>query len=187
MATLPVVGLVDVTKHGIGPIEAGDTLEVPCAVLPLGRLTVPMGEISYFSLTGTTVDVTAVSDGATNFVKCAVTSTFDAGGYEFDNGGSDTGRLRYTGATTKMFHCASTLSFGGGASSTLVLAVAKNGSAVLESRAIMKMASGGDARSTALHQMVELDTNDYIELWVGNLTNTTDPTIYTMNLFAMGM
>lgn len=154
---------------------------------PEDRILVPMGEVSYFSLTGTVVAIAAASDGLTNFVKAAPVSVLTAESYEFDNGGANNARLRYTGAVTKMFHCASTLSFGGGAGDTLALAIAKNGAVIPESRAIMQMAPGGDPRSTALHQMVELGTNDYIELWVANITDASDPTVYTMNLFAMGM
>lgn len=167
--------------------RAGDTAHIPAVALPDERLLVPMGELSYFSLTGTAVTIAAASDGTTNFVKAAPATAFSMDSYAFDNGGSDNGRLRYTGAATRMFHCASTLSFGGNANDTLCLAIAKNGSVVLESRAIMKMAAGGDARSTALHQMVELAPNDYIELWVANLTDADDPTVFTMNLFAMGV
>lgn len=41
--------------------------------------------------------------------------------------------------------------------------------------------------STALHVMAELATNDYLELYIGNLTDADDFTIKTLNLFALGM
>lgn len=187
MALHTLVVLDDEAKNGIRAATVGDTIIVPCGFHPLDRVMVPMGEISYFSLTGTNIAIAAASDGLTNFVKVAPATVFSPGEHDSDNGGADNGRLRYIGSATRMFHCASTLSFGGNANDTLCLAIAKNGTVIPESRAIMKMAAGGDARSTALHQMVELGTNDYIELFVANLTDADDPTVFTMNLFAMGV
>ena len=44
-----------------------------------------------------------------------------------------------------------------------------------------------DTQSTALHCMMELATNDYIELFVGNMNDADDFVIKTLNIFAMGM
>ena len=52
---------------------------------------------------------------------------------------------------------------------------------------IQKITTSGDTQSTALHCMMELATNDYIELYVGNMTDADDFIIKTLNIFAMGM
>lgn len=151
------------------------------------RLMQPMGEVSYFSTTGTVVTIAAQSNGSTNMVVVSPASTFvnDSG---FDNGGSNNGRLRYTGATTRMFHVACTISIApAAANDTFVFGVAKNGTVVASSKVLIKATNALDARSTAMHVMVELATNDYLELYVGNTTDADDVTVLTLNLFAMGM
>jgi hypothetical protein len=67
-----------------------------------GRLMLPMGEVSYFDTTGTAVAIAAQSDGSTNMVVVAPASTLNADS-EFDNGGSNNGRLRYTGISQECF------------------------------------------------------------------------------------
>jgi len=156
---------------------------------PSGRVIVPMGEIGYVNMTGTLVTISALSDGSTNLVKAAPVTALSAGCFQFDNGGADNGRLRYTGATTKMFHCAVTVSFDGEGAGTnvYVFAITKNGVAMSGCKVLQSIAAVGDIQSTALHCMAELATNDYIELYVGNTTDTDDITIKSMNIFALGM
>jgi hypothetical protein len=156
-------------------------------VRPISRLIVPMGEISYFDTTGTTISIASTSDGSTNMVVVNPTTALSTS-YEFDNGGSNNGRLRYTGTTTKMFHIACTISIASTAANDLfVFGVAKNGSVVAASKVLMKVIGAADTQSTALHLMVEMATNDYLELYVGNTTDTDDLVVKTLNLFAMGM
>ena len=156
---------------------------------PVGRLELPMGEINYFNLTGTTIAIVSASTtGLDNTVKFGGATALTAGGYEFDNGGADNGRLRYTGATTRMFHVAGSVSFSGGNSDTFTIMFAKNGTVVSTSSVAMrKMGTGGDVGSTAIHGFVTLATNDYLEVNFGNLTDADDPTVHSLNVFAMGM
>jgi hypothetical protein len=171
----------------IGLYNAGTTTLVGNTT-PVGRLVVPMGEINYFSLVGTAVSIAGVSDGSTNLVKAAPTTALTTGAYQFDNGGANDGRLRYTGATTKMFHVAASVSFSGGNGDTFVVGFLKNGSLVTTAtRVLRKMGASGDVGSTALHADIELATNEYIEVAFGNTTDTDDPTVHALNLFALGM
>ena len=101
-------------------------------------------------------------------------------GEDEDNGGEDNGRLRYTGATTRMFHVASSISFGGGNSDKFVVGMAKTGTVIAASKIQRVMGAGGDIGSTAIHVMAEMATNDYLEVFFGNMTDTDDPTVYTM-------
>jgi len=52
---------------------------------------------------------------------------------------------------------------------------------------VVQDSSWGQAQRSALHVMISLAENDYLELFVGNLTDTSDPTILSLNLFGMGM
>jgi hypothetical protein len=151
-----------------------------------GRLMVPMGEVSYFDTTGTSVTVPSQSDGSTNMVVVPVVTTgnFD---HEFDNGGADNGRLRYTGTTTKTFHVALTWSaVAATAGDKFVLAAAKNGTPIAASKVIQTFA-GANVNGNAIHVMTTLATNQYLELYVGNLTAGRDLTVENLNIFAMGM
>jgi len=146
----------------------------------------PMAEIAYFNTTGSNITITAISDGSTNMVKCNPATTLENSS-SFDNGGADDGRLRYTGIPTKHFHTAVTISFAAtGTNDIFVIGIAKNGTADEDCKVLQKISVAGDTQSTALHCMIELETNDYIELYVGNMSSTDDFTIKTLNIFAAG-
>jgi hypothetical protein len=150
-----------------------------------GRLLLPMGEVNYFSTTGTAISIATVSDGSTNMVLVNPTTTLanDSG---FDS--PSAGRLRYTGAETRMFHVACTISFApDSANDVFVIGVAKNGTVLPTSKVLQKVSNAADTNSTAMHVMVSLSTNDYLEAYAGNVTDADDFTIKTLTLFAMGM
>jgi hypothetical protein len=165
--------------------EAGAT--ITSDVTFSGRAILPMGEVSYFSMTGTAIAIAASSDGSSNMVMAnpATTLNMDTG---FDNGGANNGRLRYIGTATKMFHVACTISIApAAANDVFVFGIAKNGTVVSASKILLQAINASQARSTAMHVMVELATNDYIELYIGNTTDADDCTVHSLNLFAMGM
>ena len=176
---LPFDPAIDVTFTGDVSLE-GTTTSV-------GRLMLPMGEVSYFDTTGTAVVIAAQSDGSTNMVKAAPTTAgnFD---HEFDNGGANNGRLRYTGAVTKSFHVAVTWSIlgGGAATDNIVIAVAQNGTPVAAGK-VLQGVTNANIQGNALHVMLSLATNQYIEVYFGNLTDTDDIVLKSLNIFAMGM
>jgi hypothetical protein len=154
---------------------------------PSEKLNLPMGEISYFSTTGTAIAIATVSDGSTNMVKVDPVTTLN-NEMEFDNGGADDGRLRYIGAATKTFHVASTISFAPAtANDVFVVGIAKNGTVIVGSKILAQATTANGIRSTALHSMISLANNDYVELYVGNITDADDFVIHTLNIFAMGM
>jgi hypothetical protein len=145
----------------------------------------PMGEISYFSTTGKSISILSTSNGTSNLVACDPSTVFD-GSVEFDS--PSVGKLRYIGNKTKSFHVACTISVApvNTANDSYVFAVGKNGVAIPSSKVIQKLPNN-DTQSTAMHVMVELKTNDYLELYAGNLTSSGDVYIKTLNLFALGM
>ena len=63
----------------------------------------------------------------------------------------------------------------------------RNGVVASACKVIQSIAVSSATESTALHCMVSLSTNDYIELYAGNLTDTDDIIVKTINLFAMGL
>lgn len=149
----------------------------------------PMGEISCIGNSTATV----ITTGST-WTKFGVTTTLNVSD-EFDS--PSAGRLRYTGETTKTFHCGATISVKGAGANDVVKAILyKNGgvnanneytsgTALTNGTTHQKLGSAGDVASTAIHIMVELAKNDYVELAVMNDTDADDVTITDMNLFAM--
>lgn len=145
------------------------------------------GEASYFSTTGTTITIDAASNGTTNMVKVAPVTGF-VGFANFDNGGSNNGRIRYTADYPNTFHVAVTISIASTApNDNFVYGIAKNGQIIQSSKVIVKITNAGDTRSTALHVATTLNKNDYLELYVGNLDDADDAIVKTLNVFALGM
>lgn len=136
--------------------------------------------LSYFDLTGTVVPIIGISDGVTNLVKIAPTTTLDAASALFDSPAA--ARLRYTGAESRLFVVTFSTSFNGPASSEMVLTLAKNGSALTTSKIIATGTAGTLAVGNTT--LVSLITNDYLEVFIGNTTNVNDPTVKTLTIEA---
>jgi hypothetical protein len=150
----------------------------------------PMGEVSYFSTTGTTVGITlqTTDGGLTNMVSCGPTSIFAGMPMDFDNGGSNNGTLRYIGRTPRLCHIACTISVSPvTANDEFVFGVAKNGTVYVSSKIIQRMGATTDAQSTAMHVVIPLNYGDYLNLYVGNMVGTGDVKVKSLNLFALGM
>ena len=146
----------------------------------------PVGEISFFDIASITfANITAISNGSTNMVICAPVTNFVQRG-EFSM--PQNGRLQYTGATTKTFHIACTISMRSTAgSNTFVFGLAKNGQVEPASK-ILNYLTTTSRQSTSLHLMATMSRGDYLELYVGDLTsNVNDATIYSLNIVAIGM
>jgi hypothetical protein len=154
-------------------------------ITPTGRIMVPMGESSYFSTSGTLITMSSVSDGSSNMVSVNPATALTAGVYEFDNGGANDGTLRYMGASTKMFHIAVTIS---GTPQTgnnvFVFGVALNGTVITTGKVL---GSSSGTQFSSLHIMLMLDYTDEIQLWMGNVSDSKNFTVKSLNFFAMGM
>ena len=59
---------------------------------------------------------------------------------------------------------------------------AKNGTILPESKQSRKIANGLDIGAIALSGVVELAPNDYVEVWVENINDTTTITAESLNL-----
>lgn len=190
-ADVTIVGTIDgKTNHKL--IGGGESLTLICDTVDwkiVGGLEyAPMGEISFFSTTGTLTGAfaAATTDGIANMKKCAVLSVFDGQG--FDNGGANDGRLRYTGDEMKHFHIACTISIAPSVNNqNLIFAVAKNGVVIPASRVIQRTGQTSDIQSTAIHVAEHMMKGDFLELWAGNMSAASEVRIHSINLFAMGM
>jgi len=145
-----------------------------------------MGEVEYFSTTGTSVTIASASDGSTNMVAAVVASETMTSLY-FDNGGANTGRIRYIGKKPRMLHLACSISMTPAISNDqFVMGIAKNGTVDPDCKAIQKMGTTSDTQSTALHCMTEVVYGDYMELYVGNMSGARNVTIKSLNIGVVG-
>ena len=150
-----------------------------------------MGELSVAENAVATVITTQSA-----YTRCDEADTLTTGATDFDK--PQAGRLRYTGAATKMFHVGCTFSCSNGNNIIVKSVIYKNGTvnvnneytggtAMTAGTVEQKISVAGDIVSTAIHVFIELAQNDYIEMAIANLTDTGDITTKHMNLFAMEM
>ena len=102
--------------------------------------------------------------------------------FRFDTDGTDN-RMRYTGTKTRTFTFVCTLSMTSeNTGETVKLYVYKNGIKLPSSEISRRVAGNADIGAAALSGSVVLSTNDYIELWVENISTAADITIESMNI-----
>lgn len=150
----------------------------------------PMGEVSIND--NLTATVITTSSTWTLFNETTSLSGLD---FEFDS--PQAGRIRYTGTTTKNFHCGVTISISPTNNNDTIKAViykngGVNGSDELTSGTALtsgivetKLGTSTDVQSTAIHVFVQLVTNDYVELALQNTTGTGNLTIKHANIFCL--
>lgn len=193
--TTNILNITDAGKVGVGTTTPGTALYVIGTITATGEITSrnngmivkleppPMGEI-YFTnnATSTTIATTSV------YVKASGMSSFDSNSMYFGTSNTNN-RLVYTGTATKVFHVAMTASYVCAANKIISIVIGKNGTTTGMEKSIIKdtMNTANDSESTAIHVMPQLAKNDYIEIFVTNLSDTTAVTLQTMNMFAMGM
>ncbi len=103
-------------------------------------------------------------------------------------------RLRYTGLIPYHMHIACSISMTA-AGNNLKASFkmfhwddsASSGAVADGSEVNRFIGTGADEGSTAVHWDVVMDTNDYLEMHIANLTNTDNITLSNLYLFAMGM
>ena len=93
-------------------------------------------------------------------------------------------RLIYKGKKERFFKYTATMSVsvGNGANGdTFNFYIYKNGSKLVESKQTRKF-SNSDIEAISISGIINLDTDDYIEVWVENMTNTDPITFDSLNL-----
>lgn len=142
--------------------------------LAAGIIAPAYGAINYFNTTGVSVNITSISDGTSNLVVVPSVTTLDPDSTLFDS--PVPGRIRFTGPSSRRFVATFNVSFTGPASSEIVITLAKNGSAIGTSKIIQGVGPSSTTQSSSATTQVALSTNDYLEVYIGNLSNTSDPT-----------
>ena len=91
-------------------------------------------------------------------------------------------RLTYTGGLLRDFQVSVTTSLTSGNNNVIGVYVAKNGAIITESEMYGTTSSSGRAESISCQTILEMQENDYIEIWVENNTATQDITVEYMNV-----
>lgn len=92
-------------------------------------------------------------------------------------------RLTYTGTKAKRFQVICSVSLTSQAANKYFsFYIVKNGVILPESRQTMRLSSGVDKGSVTLSCTIQLNANDYVEVWAENNSDNTAMTVETLNL-----
>lgn len=139
-------------------------------------------EIGNYFMTNNVVSTTiSLVDTA---VKVLGTSTANSINQKFTHTNN---RLTYVGALTRNFQVTATLSLTSGNNNIIGVYVAKNGVVITSSEMYSTTSSGGRAESITCQTILELNENDYIEIWVENSTGTADITVEYLNVICKSL
>lgn len=148
--------------------------------LTAGIIAPAYAAFAYFDLTGTLVSIAGISDGTSNLVKVAPVTTLNPASVLFTSPAA--ARLTYTGTETRGFVATFNLSMLGTASAKYVIVLSKNGSYLPDSRILVGYGATPLVSSVSNTVLLSMATNDYIEVFIGNVTDTNDPTVNAVTL-----
>jgi len=135
---------------------------------------------NYFMTNNATVTTIGAVDTP---VKASGTTTANAINQKFTHTDN---RLTYVGALIRDFQVTATVSLTSGNNNLIGVYVAKNGT-VIPSSEMYSTSSGGKAESITCQTILELNENDYIEIWVENNTATSDITTEYLNVICKSL
>ena len=137
--------------------------------------------VANYYMSNNAVATDVVSSGAA--VKAAGTTT--AG--EFIKFTHTNNRATYVGALTQKFLVTSTLTLTSGNNNQVGIYVSKNGALIGESEVYSTTSGAGRAENISVQAIVQLTTNDYIEVWVENSAANTDITVSYLNVIVSAL
>ena len=130
----------------------------------------------YMNANATVTDIVTVSTP----VKVAGTTTSNALTQKFTNTNN---RATYTGGLTRIFNITAILSVTSTSSNDQIgCYVAKNGTVIDSSEGYLTTNASNRAENITVQSVIELSTNDYIEIFVENATDSSDVTVTDMNV-----
>ena len=142
-------------------------------------------ELSFGSCYISTPAETTIA-GADTPIKAAGTTTALQSN-NFTHSGSN--RLTYTGTTTLYFNVQALISAtkAAGSASDVRFAIAKNGS-VVTGMSVSRNVSSTAEGAMACGGIIQMETDDYVEIWVENLDNADNMTVQegTLTAFTVG-
>lgn len=116
-------------------------------------------------------------------VKAAATSSANALNQRFAHTDN---RLTYASAIPLTFYVGATLSLTSGNNRQIEVLLYKNGTLIPGALGSITTNGSGRAEGAAAQGLVELEQDDYVELWVSNTSNTDDITVTDANIIIRG-
>jgi hypothetical protein len=131
---------------------------------------------NYFDFSSASVTTVAQSN---TWVKLNTTTTqgFSRNGLSHSNN-----RLTWTGATTRVFRLEGVASVVSGSNNVIHVAFFKNGDLWPCSEQDSTVGTGGKSTAIPFHCLIELATNDFIEVYVKNASGTANITLDNVNV-----
>jgi hypothetical protein len=96
-------------------------------------------------------------------------------------------RLTYVGALIRDFQVTATVSLTSGNNNIIGVYVAKNGTVINSSEMYSTTSSGGRSESITCQTILELNQNDYVEIFVENSSSTTNITVEYLNVICKSL
>jgi hypothetical protein len=93
-------------------------------------------------------------------------------------------RLTWTGATTRVFRLEGVASVVSGSNNVIHVAFFKNGNLWPCSEQDSTVGTGGKSTAIPFHCLIELATNDFVEVYVKNASGTANITLDNVNVIA---
>lgn len=164
-ATIPVESYIldTVNFSGGATYTAGVTYTSNTALFQNCKGITNSGEIGQMYFSGN-VSATTIANSNT-YYKVAGTTIAGSINQKFSH---TTGRLTYSGAITRAFKITAVASVVGVAGNKISLRVAKDATTIAESTSAATISASNRFESLTCHAIVELVTNNYIELFVAN-------------------
>lgn len=134
-------------------------------------------EICQYYMNGNSTTTVITSTGVE--VKIAGNTTESTLTQKFTNG---TNRATYLGSKKRFFKATASLSCNSGNNNQIGIYFSKNGTIIADSEIYITTNGSGRAESSLCQTLVELEQNDYIEVWVENNTSTNNILVTELNV-----
>ena len=139
-------------------------------------------EIGNYYMTNNTT-VTTISTVNTP-VKALGTTTANAINQKFNHTDN---RLTYVGALLRDFQVTATISLKSVVNKVIGVYVAKNGVVIPSSEMFSTTNGNGRSESITCQTILELNENDYVEIWVENSSNSANITVEHLNVICKSL
>ena len=96
-------------------------------------------------------------------------------------------RLTYVGALIRDFQVTATVSLTSGNNKVIGVYVAKNGIVISSSEMYSTTSATGRSESLTCQTILELNQNDYVEIWVENSSNSDNITVEYLNVICKSL
>lgn len=178
-ATIPVEGYIldTVNFSGGGTYTTGVAYTDNKALFINNRGINNSAEIAYYTMNDNATATTVAS--ANVAYKVAGTTTSQAITQKFTNTNN---RATYTGAISRAFSVSAVLSCTSGNTNQIGIYIAKNGTILNESEVYITTGGAGRAEGGKAQAIVQLVTNDYIEIFVENSTAANNITVTELSV-----